>query len=272
MTTRRAILIAAGRGRRLGSSTDEVPKCMVEVAAKPIFQWAWDALSRVGVDELIVIRGYRGDVLEAFVRGAVANATFVDNPEWQTNNVLLSLACARRYLDQPTYVLYSDIVFTPAVAAAAAANTAEIALVIDRDFRSIYENRTEHPLDEAEVADLGPNGSVARVGKRALPPAEAVGEFIGLMRLGARGVATVSHALDQLLHRYASDDRTAFQRAAQFRNAYLTDLLQDLIDRGVRIDPVLIDGGWREIDTGQDLDRATQALSPSLPRGPSDLM
>ena len=41
-----------------------------------------------------------------------------------------------------------------------------------------------------------PDGSVARVGKRALPPAEAIGEFIGLTRLGARGVATVARTLD----------------------------------------------------------------------------
>lgn len=264
MTIRRAILIAAGRGRRLGTATDEVPKCMVEVATKPILHWAWNALARSGVQELVVIRGYRGDVLEPFIRHIVPNATFVDNPNWQTNNVLLSLACARNYLDQPTYVLYSDIVFTPEVAAAAATTEAELALVIDRDFRSIYDGRSDHPLDEGEVADLQPDGSVARVGKRALPPDQAVGEFIGLMRLGARGVATVASALDELGHRFGGNDLAPFQRAAQFRNAYLTDLLQDLINRGVRIDPVLIDGGWREIDTGQDLARANAAIISEL--------
>ena len=45
---------------------------------------------------------YRGDVLETFVRSLVPKVTFVDNPEWQTNNVLLSMACARRYFDQPS--------------------------------------------------------------------------------------------------------------------------------------------------------------------------
>src|SRR5205814_414897 len=100
---KRAILIAAGRGKRLGTHTDEVPKCMVEIGGKPILGWVWDALSSVGVDELIVIRGYRGDVLEKFVRGFVDNVTFVDNDEWETNNVLLSMAKARRFLDQPTY-------------------------------------------------------------------------------------------------------------------------------------------------------------------------
>ena len=256
----RAILIAAGRGKRLGEHTEDVPKCMVDVAGRPILGWVWRALEAVGVEELVVIRGYRGEVLERFVKDLVPRVTFVDNHEWETNNVLLSLACARAHLDRPTYLTYSDIVFTPAVARAAAASPAEIGLVIDREFRTIYEGRTEHPLDEGEVADLAPDGAVARVGKRALPPDAAIGEFIGLSRLGARGVATVATALDALAARFAGRDHEPFQRASRYRNAYLTDLWQDLIDRGERIDPILIDGQWREIDTGQDLGRARELL------------
>jgi choline kinase len=256
----RAILIAAGRGKRLGTHTDEVPKCMVDVGAHTILGWVWKALSSVGVDELVVIRGYRGDVLEPFVRSLTSKVTFVDNTEWQTNNVLLSLACARAFLDQPTYLTYSDIIFTPAVAQAAASSPAEIGLVIDREFRTIYDGRTEHPLDEGEVSDLMPDGSVARVGKRALPPEDAVGEYIGLTRLGARGVRTVANTLDQIAHRYHGRDDTPFQRATRYRNAYVTDLWQELIDGGVRVDPVLIDGQWREIDTGQDLARARELV------------
>jgi L-glutamine-phosphate cytidylyltransferase len=256
----RAILIAAGRGKRLGPHTEDIPKCMVEVAGRPILGWVWKALAAVGVDELVVIRGYRGDVLEGFVRQLVPNVTFVDNLEWQTNNVLLSLACARSHLDRPAYVTYSDIVFTPAVAEAAARSDAELGLVIDRDFKSVYVGRTDHPLDEGEVADLRADGAVARVGKRALPPADAIGEFIGLSRLGAGGMAAVARALDALAARFAGRDGEPFQRATRYRNAYLTDLWQELIDGGTRVDPILIDGQWREIDTEQDLERARQLL------------
>jgi choline kinase len=132
--------------------------------------------------------------------------------------------------------------------------------VIDREFRTIYEGRTEHPLEEGEVSDLMPDGSVARVGKRALAPADAVGEYIGLTKLGARGVAIVANTLDQLAQRFAGRDQEPFQRAATYRNAYLTDLWQQLIDTGIRIDPILIDGQWREIDTGQDLESARQLV------------
>jgi choline kinase len=256
----RAILIAAGRGKRLGTHTDEIPKCMVDVAGQPILSRVWTALSSAGVDELVVIRGYRGDQLEAFVRSLVPKAIFVDNPEWQTNNVLLSLACARRYLDRACFLTYSDIIFTPEVAQAAAASPADIGLVIDRDFRLIYEGRTEHPLAEGEVSDLMPDGSVARVGKKALPAEDAIGEFIGLAKLSERGAATCARTLDGLLAKFDGRDHEPFQRAATFRNAYLTDLLQLLIDGGMHVDPVFIRGQWREIDTGQDLDRARELV------------
>jgi len=256
---RRAILIAAGRGKRLGTHTDDIPKCMVQVGERPILGWVWDAMAAAGVEELVVIRGYRGDVLEQFVRTlspAPSRIELVDNDEWETNNILLSLARARPFLDRPCLLTYSDIIFTRDVARAAVESPAEIGLVIDRDFRSIYEGRTQHPLDEGEVSDLMPDGSVARVGKRALSPAAAIGEYIGLTRLGPRGVTTVARTIDALLHRFEGRDDTPFQRAARFRNAYLTDLWQELIDTGTRLDPILIDGRWREIDTGQDLDRA----------------
>lgn len=257
---KRAILIAAGRGKRLGAHTDEIPKSMVEVGAHPILGWVWKAFAAAGVEELVVIRGYRGDVLEQFVKELVPKSIFVDNTQWQTNNILLSLAHARPFLDQPCLLSYSDIIFTPAVARAAVESPAEIGLVIDREFRTIYEGRTEHPLEEGEVSDLMPDGSVARVGKRALPPADAVGEYIGLTKLGARGVAVVANTLDRLAHEYAGREHEPYQRAAAYRNAYLTDLWQQLIDTGIRIDPVFIDGQWREIDTGQDLDRARELV------------
>jgi L-glutamine-phosphate cytidylyltransferase len=254
------ILIAAGRGKRLGRHTDEIPKCMVEVAGKPIFGWVWKALSAVGAKRLVVIRGYRGDVLETFIKTIVPDAIFVDNHDWEANNILLSLDKARAHLDRPTYVTYSDIVFTETVARAAAASAGGIGLVIDREFRTIYEGRTEHPLDEGEVSDLMPDGTVARVGKRALPPADAIGEFIGLVKLNQGGATTFARSLAALAQRFDGREDEPFQRAARYRNAYLTDLIQDLIDSGIAVDPILIDGGWREIDTGQDLDRARVLL------------
>jgi choline kinase len=253
----KAIVIAAGRGRRLGPHTEEIPKCLVPVGGRPILDWVARAFEAAGVRELVIIRGYRGDVLEEGARAIWPGPLrFVENREWETNNILLSLACARAELDDACLLTYSDIIFTPAVAKACADADGDLALVIDTAFRDIYVGRTEHPLDEGEVSDLDGDGHVARVGKKALPPDDAFGEFIGLAKLSRAGAAWCGEAIDDLVSQYAGRDDQPFQRAARFRNAYLTDLFQHLIDGGRPAVPVPIHGQWREIDTGQDLDRA----------------
>lgn len=255
----KAIIVAAGRGRRLVPYTDEMPKTLVPIAGKPILGWQIDAYRAHGIDDVVCVRGYLGDVLER--RAAeVGGLRFVDNHDWEHNNILESLFCAGAEIDGAVLVSYSDIIFTPEVVGALMESTGDICLVIDREFARIYEGRTEHPLEEAEVADLAPDGGVARVGKRALPPGDAYGEFIGLMKLSATGARWLREAWSALEQAYAQDPERPFQRAASFRNAYLTDLLQHLIEAGRPVTPVPIDGQWREIDTVQDLQRACELL------------
>jgi L-glutamine-phosphate cytidylyltransferase len=260
MRPARAIIIAAGRGRRLAPYTDEMPKCLVPVDDRSILAWQLDAFRAAGVTDVVIIRGYLGEVLERR-RGELGDGVrFVDNPEYETNNILQSLFYARDEMDGPVLITYSDIVFGRDVVAALMDAPGDVSLVIDRDFASIYEGRTDHPLEEAEVADLDDAGAVRRVGKRALPASEAWGEFIGLARLSAEGARWFREAWDALCARYAGREDEPFGRAARFRDAYLTDLLQHLIDAGRPVTPVPIRGRWREIDTVQDLHRARKLL------------
>jgi choline kinase len=186
---------------------------------------------------------------------------FVDNPGYRDNNILQSLFCADAELDAPFLFSYADIVFTDDVVRRLAAAPGDICLVVDRRFRDVYVGRTEHPLAEAEVCAVGADGRVTQVGKRALPPEQAAGEFIGLAKLSAAGAAAFTGAWRQLARAYAGREETPFVRAPRWRTAYVTDLLQHLIDGGVPVTPVFIDGDWREIDTVQDLARAEAEIT-----------
>jgi choline kinase len=257
---KRAIIIAAGRGKRLMPYTDETPKCLVPVDHRTILGLQLDAFRAHGVDDIVVIRGYRRDELTQFCRAIDPRIRFVDNTDWEHNNILESLFCADAELTAPVMLTYSDIIFTPAVVGQLLASSGDISLIIDRDFRDIYAGRTDHPLPEAEVADLDASGGVRRVGKRALPPEEAWGEFIGLAKLTAVGAQWFRDEWRALSECYRGRANQPFQRAPAFRAAYLTDMLQHLIDLGRPIEPVGIHGNWREIDTVQDLERARELL------------
>lgn len=263
----KAIVIAAGRGQRLMPYTDAMPKCLVPVAGASILEHQLRAFAAHGVTEVVIIRGYLGDVLgqrRAELEACGVHIRFVENRDFEHNNILESLFCAEAELDGPVLLSYSDIIYTPAVVGALLASPGDLALVIDSAFRDVYVDRTDHPLEQAEVADLDAAGHVHRVGKLALPPDDAFGEFIGLMKLTAAGTERLRQSWRGVCDAYAGREEAPFQRAARFRNAYLTDLLQHMIEAGVALSPVEIRGQWREIDTVQDLERAEELLGSAL--------
>jgi L-glutamine-phosphate cytidylyltransferase len=258
----KAIIVAAGRGKRLGIETDEIPKCMVKVAGRSILHWQLQALASAGVDDVVIVRGYRGELIAA----PGQTLRFIENPEWPRNNILASLMYAAAEMPGGFFFSYSDIVFAPAVAAQLAAETRapepDVALIVDRRWQDAYEGRTEHPVSEAELArvDATPAGpAVTRVGKRVVPSEDAAGEFIGLARFSAAGATALQAVWARALREGGLE--APFGRAATLRNAYVSDALNAMVDDGVRLAPVFIDGTWREIDTQQDLASAERSAA-----------
>jgi choline kinase len=261
-TCRKAIIVAAGRGRRLGGNTDEIPKCMVRVGGRAILHWQLRALAAAGIDDIVIVRGYLGDRIDA---GDFA-VRFVDNPEWERNNILASLMYAAGEFAGGFHFSYCDIVYAPAavaaLAAAAAAPGVAASLVIDRRWADAYQGRDLHPVSEAELAlvqGMAGESRVLQVGKQAVAAPQAAGEFIGLAHFSAAGAASLAE-----LWRAALDGpgpEAPFGRAQLLRQAYLTDALNAMAGAGARLVPVFIDGKWREIDTQQDLTAAGSAVA-----------
>ncbi len=247
----KAIIIAAGLGSRLEHYTDEKPKCMVDVGGRSILSYQLEAFDKNGVDDIHIVRGYLAERL------VVDGATYHENADYQSNNILLSLFCAQSAMDGPFVSTYSDIVYTPQVVQKALDSPHDIALVVDRQWHLAYEDREDHPPEQAELAEVDQD-RVLRVGKQ-VGPDHAAGEFIGLARYSARGARKLREVFEDV--RQAHGDEDPFQAAPKLRKAYLTDLYCEMIDRGIDIGWVPIDGGWREIDTVEDLHRVRDEWS-----------
>lgn len=255
-----AIIIAAGMGRRLSPYTDDRPKCLVEVAGRPMIHRAIDALRGVGCDRFTVVRGYRGDQIVQALSGE-PGVSFVENDDYPRNNILLSLMYAEGAMDDGFFCTYADIVFRPEVAAALAQSPADLSLVVDPYWAEAYDGRSDHPIPEAELCAVGDGDRVRRVGKQAVPVAEACGEFIGLWRANR----TAAQTLRALYHRRRGELGldAPYGRAPRLQVAYLTDLFNDAIEQGVAAHAVRIarPRSWREIDTVQDLHRAADVVT-----------
>ena len=174
----KAIILAAGRGSRMGPLTDAMPKCMTPLDGQPLLHRAVATLTGCGIDDVVVVRGYRAQDIEA------PGVRYCDNPAWDSTNMLGSLFSNPHEIVGELIISYADIVFETGVVETALASPAEIAPVVDVAWRGAYEGRTLHPTDEAEKVVFGGGSRISRIGKGNVTEAEAEGEFIGMLKLG----------------------------------------------------------------------------------------
>jgi len=242
----KAIIIAAGMGNRLTPLTNDKPKCLLDVNGKSIMQRQLEVLRQCGINDIVVVRGYKKETI------AYPDIRYYENTDYENNNILKSLFYAENELDDEFVFSYSDIIFEKNVLDKLLSGKADISLMIDIDWLAHYQHRYQHPVAEAELVTVE-NNRVTRIGKEVVKPEEAYGEFIGLARFTKKGAEILRSAYRGAADRYHN---RPFQQAASFEKAYLTDMMQELIDIGYTIGNVDISGGWVEIDTPEDLERA----------------
>ena len=79
------------------------------------------------------------------------------------------------------------------------------------------------------------------------------GEFIGMMKLTPRGAEIFKRHFHRAKQMFWDKP---YQRAEIFQKAYITDIIQDMADLGVPVHCVIIERGWKEIDTVEDYEKA----------------
>jgi choline kinase len=248
----KAIIIAAGIGSRLNPLTNDKPKCMLELNGKALLQHQIDALRGAGIDRIVLIKGYKKEMIN------YPDLVYYINDNYQNNNILHSLFYAEEEMNDEFIATYSDIFYTKDIVKRLLDNKEDISIVVDIDWTGYYEGRTDHPIEEAENVIFDANNNVVKIGK-ILPDKEAVhGEFIGMMKCSKKGAIIFRKYFHRLKQIYSGKP---FQRASVFEKAYLTDIFQDMADYGVRINCVIIEKGWAEIDTVQDYKRILKEFS-----------
>ena len=235
------LILAAGQGSRLMPLTANKPKCMVEFRGRPIIDYLIDAYDKSDLDEIIVVTGYKHSTLEAYLRNR--NIHFYHNPVFYQTNMVSTLFAAEEKLMQDVVVSYSDIIYGPAVLQKISDAKSDISVVVDNRWRELWEMRMENPLSDAESLKIE-NGRIVDIGRSGVTYEEIDGQYIGLVKFPAASIPLVREVACELI----GEDLTTSN------NVYLTDLIQALINRGVIVRPILIDGGWVEIDSSDDLD------------------
>lgn len=231
----KGIILAAGRGTRMGVLTNESPKCLTRLAGRTLLEWQIEAMRKAGIQDVLIVGGYRKTYLEGY------GCEVIGNPRWDLTNMVASLMCASSVLEQETCIVsYSDIVYHPDAVTRLANLNAELAISYDSRWRELWEARFDDPLCDAETFREH-NGCLTDIGRKTADIIDIRGQYMGLLRFSPAGWMKTRRLIGK-------HDRSAID------SLDMTTLLQKLIGENISVRVVEIEGRWCEVDTEQDLD------------------
>lgn len=240
----KALILAASRGVGLDELTLDKPKAMIPVAGKPVLRRLVEKFKSQGVNEIVVIAGYRAEALD------VQGIRLIVNPRWQETGELASLDQALDSLQEDTVVLYGDLLFRtyilknlldwdePLLAVVDSSplghitgNTNDLAYCSAKDNRAMYQQKVSLQKVSAETQWQG----------RAPD-----GRWVGLLRIRGEGRQQVLDALATL------------RKRPDFDQLGMPDLINQLNAEQHPAQVQYISGHWMDLNNIDDLHRANE--------------
>lgn len=241
----KAIILAAGEGQRLRPLTEDKPKCLVELASKPILDWQIEVMRSCGIEDIVVVKGYQADKI---VREDVR---YYVNRDYDTTNMVMTLWCARDELEGEVLISYGDIVYTESVLRKIMMAPYDISVVVDLDWQKYWQQRFSDPLEDAEAFKMDGRGKIRVIGQVPQKISDIDAGYIGLIKFKNK-----AHDVFKQSFEAARKAEIPWGTNRPFERAYMTDMLQGLVNEGQDLYAVKIRGGWCEIDTIEDLELA----------------
>jgi len=170
------VILAAGMAKRLRPLTDERPKCLLKVGQRTLLQRTVDAVVAAGVDELVIVTGYRKNMIVDFLKTNYPTLIihFIDNPDFAHNNNIFSLWLTRPYTEGKDFLLLdSDILFDPTI----------IPAIIRQEGSVLALNR--HELGEEEIKVIVDSEGYVKEISKVCSIQEAIGESVGIEKMTA---------------------------------------------------------------------------------------
>ena len=232
----KAIILAAGRGSRMKSLTKWNPKCLIKYKGKALLDWQIQAVRQAGIEEIGIVTGYMGELLEGY------GLTRFHNERWAETNMVSSLSCANEWLENEACVVsYSDIFYQATAVEALMESKASLAITYDPNWLTLWSKRFEDPLMDAETFIIDSDNLVREIGSAPKTVDEVQGQFMGLLRISP----IAWHEINKVLTKVPPSDRDAMQT---------TNLLSLLIKSNRQaVHGIKYAGSWGEVDSEDDL-------------------
>ena len=248
----KAIILAAGEGSRMGKLAQNIPKPLVMVNGKSIIERQLSILKQNKILDVIIVTGSHNEKFN------FKNVVYVNDLDHKKHDTLGSLMTARDYMNDEIIITYADQIFDEKIMESVINFKGDIGIAVDLDWEKNYVNRDQHPKSEAENVLINGN-EILEIRKNIseCKKNEKIGECLGLMKFSRK-------ASKVFLDKYSEleiSHQGKFHNAPSLEKALISDMIQELIDSEINVEPIYVSGKWCEIDTPQDLEIARKLLS-----------
>lgn len=233
----KALILAAGYGSRLAPLTDDIPKSLVPVNGKPILLKQLENLYDVGITDITVVSGYRGNMLEAAVHDRFRDVKILKSADFETTNNMYSAYLAREAMAGDDFMMMNADVFMDA---------SVIRALADFDHPNAIVTDIGFYLPESmKVVEDG--GRLIRISKD-IPAEEALGASIDTYRFSPEAGDAFFRACAGYIEE--KGEKNLWSEVA------LNDILSEIEFRACPLD-----GRWYEIDDHDDLAAAERIFA-----------
>ena len=238
------VILAAGMAKRLRPLTDNKPKCLLEVAGKTLLQRTIDAMLQAGITELVVVTGYRAEMIRDFITVHYPQlvVNYLDNVDYEHNNNIYSLWMAGKVVRGREFLLMDSDILCDPKAVMAVAHETEPALALNR-----------HELGEEEMKIVVDKDNRITEISKTCRVEDAIGESVGIEKMTSEYSEALYRELDVMIEQEGLID-IFYERA-----------FERLIPQGHQFKVVDTTNYFSyELDTPEDFERATEAMPKEL--------
>jgi len=241
------LILAAGSGTRLGKQTEFLPKSLIRINKKTILERQLNIIKKNQKNNVVIIAGPNKEKFLEF------QVDVFEDVEYKKHEQLGSLASINKIFDEDVIVIFSDVIFDEGIIKEIIKTECDFGIALDQNWREKYIERTDHPISQADLVEIK-DGKIRQIKKNLQGKDNS--EFIGIVKFSSYGWKI----LIQLYNKLKENHEGSFHDANGFDDAYITDVIQELIGLDYNIKPIFVKGNWLEIDTPQDLEIASKKL------------
>ena len=224
----KAIILAAGQGTRLKKYTENLPKGMLEFMGKTIIERQIEMYRQCGIEYIVVVKGFAADKIN------YPNVKYYLNRNYAKTNMVETMMSAKNEFDDEIIVSYSDILFEEQILRSMMGSTDDFTVAVDDSWKKYWKKRYGRIDFDTESLSIVEKGNI----------------------ISPDGLKHMEDILEEAYRKY--QDKPWQQSGKTVRKAYMTDLLNAVIQTGRPVKANIFQNGWIEFDTNEDYENAVQ--------------